>query len=95
MIGSFASVADKAALTEGLAKIGGIYEIIPPDQLIRSHSAVRGARVRSLLCQPYTAFPEYSEPQNPSGSMGNFLGGSAHFAGRPILFVAEGYSLPG
>ena len=84
-------VADKAALTEGLAKITGIYEVIPPDQLIQ-HIQQYTEHQRSLLLQAYKPFLEYSEPQTPQ-EVWELLE-DTHFAGRPILFVAEGYSFP-
>ncbi len=85
------AVADKAALSGGLTKITGIPELISPEQLfqhIRQHADYQ----RTLLLQAYKPFLEYSEPQTPQEIWA--LLEDTHLGGRPILFVAEGYSFP-
>jgi hypothetical protein len=85
------AVADKTGLSEGLTKISGIYELIPPEQLlqhVRQHTEYH----RALLLQAYKPFLEYSDPQTPQ-EIWELLE-DTHYTGRPILFVAEGYAFP-
>ncbi len=85
------AIADKTSLTQGLTKISGIYELTPPEQLlqyVRQHTEYQ----RTLLLQAYKPFLDYSDPQAPQ-DIWTILQDS-QTAGRPILFVAEGYTFP-
>ncbi len=84
-------VAQKAALGDRLTKISAIHDLIPQEQLlhhVRQHTEYQ----RALLLQAYKPFLDYSEPQTPQKAWE--LLEDTRLEGRPILFVAEGYSFP-
>ena len=84
-------VAQKAALGDRLTKISTIHELISQEQLlehVRQHTEYQ----RTLLLQAYKPFLGYSEPQTPQKTWE--LLEDTQLEGRPILFVAEGYTFP-